>query len=126
VSSVFGYACMIVPVSPRSVQRWRLRIAAYCATEGLALELVFIDNGTSETTGLRPGWAALLDVLGLHNETHNGPHRVLLPGLSHLSTDPATASRMRAQLDHAGAMLTLMPGIPPHRRPRDRTGHRPA
>jgi hypothetical protein len=126
VSSVFGYACMIVPIAPCSLERWRLRIAAYCATEGLALELIFIDNGTSDTTGLRPGWAALLDVLGLHNETQNGQLRVVLPGLSHLSNDPATVSRMRAQLDYVGARVTLMPGIPPHRRPRDRTGHRPA
>jgi hypothetical protein len=126
VSSVFGYACMIVPVTPCSVEGWRQRIAAYCATEGLALELVFIDNGTSDTIGLRPGWAALLDVLRLYSETENGQQRVVLPGLSHLSIDPAMVSRMRAELDYVGAAVTLMPGIRRHRRPRDRSGDRPA
>jgi hypothetical protein len=51
---------------------------------------------------------------------------VVLPSLAHLSGDLATLTRMRAQLDHAGATTTIMPRTQPLRRPGRPTGNRPA
>jgi len=125
VSRVFGYACLTGTAGASTVDRWRHRIVTHCATEGLALELVFIDNGVSDTTRTRPGWTALLDILGLDDGPEDRQRLVVVPGLAHLSGDLATLVRMRAQLDHAGATTSIMPRTP-HRRPRDRTSNRPA
>ena len=126
MSRVFGYACLTGTAGASTVDRWRHRIVTHCATEGLALELVFIDNGVSDTTRTRPGWTALLDILGLDDGPEGRQRLVVVPGLAHLSGDLATLVRMRAQLDHAGATTSIMPRTPPHRRPRDRTSNRPA
>ncbi len=129
MSRVFGYACLTEPATSATVGRWRTRIATHCTLEGLALELVFIDNGVPEAHA-RPGWTALLDILGLHDGPHDDPQGrqrlVVVPSLAHLSGDLATLTRMRAQLEHAGATTSIMPRTPPHRRPSTRTGNQPA
>ena len=124
---VFGYACLHGAASSVSLRRWRSRIETYCASEGLgAVELVFIDSGQPDTTWVRPGWVALLDVLDLHAGHEDGPPVVVVPSLARLSTDSVTLQRMRMQLDHAGARTVAMPKTPPHRGPRDGTRSPPA
>ncbi|HSV64949.1 MAG TPA: recombinase family protein [Mycobacteriales bacterium] len=58
----FGYV-RLARANPTEVERMRLRVANHCVREGLALELVFADNGVSDTALVRPAWTALLDVL---------------------------------------------------------------
>jgi len=126
VSGVYGYAWLTEQATLATVGRWRSRIATHCALEGLALDLVFIDNGVPDTIGTRPGWTALLDILGLDEEPDSRQPLVVVPSLAHLSGDLATLTRMRAQLDYAGAATSIMPRTQPHRRPSNRTGNRPA
>ncbi len=100
---VFGY----VRVGSRHkarVERWRARIAEYCAQEGLALELVFADLAVRDTELLRAGWTALLDVLNLKDA-----QIVVVPTEDHLSRDPVLKADLRAQLAAAGAMALVMP-----------------
>jgi len=123
---VFGYACLHGAANPAGLRRWRSRIETYCVAEGLgAVELVFIDCGLPDTTWIRPGWSALLDILDLYASEGNRSPVVVVPSLTHLSTDPVTLQRMRMQLDHAGSRTVAMPKTPPHRRPRDRTRSSP-
>jgi len=86
------------------VERWRARIAEYCAQEGLALELVFADLAVRDTELLRAGWTALLDVLNLKDA-----QIVVVPTEDHLSRDPVLKADLRAQLAAAGAMALVMP-----------------
>jgi hypothetical protein len=125
VSRVFGYVCLSDAGVPATVQRWRSRVGVHCQQEDLALELVFVDNGPADAPAARPGWTALLDVLGLDRNPGDGQPLVVLPGLTHLSEDLAVLTRMRAELDHAGARVVLMPRIPPHRTRREGTTNRP-
>ncbi len=100
---VFGY----VRVGSRHkarVERWRARIAEYCAQEGLALELVFADLAVSDTELVRAGWTALLDVLNLKDA-----QIVVVPTEDHLSRDPVLRADLRAQLAAAGARALVMP-----------------
>ena len=100
---VFGY----VRVGSRHkarVERWRARIAEYCAQEGLALELVFADLAVRDTELVRAGWTALLDVLNLKDA-----QIVVVPTEDHLSRDPVLKADLRAQLAAAGAMALVMP-----------------
>jgi len=85
------------------VERWRGRIADYCQQEGLALELMFADLAVSDTELVRPGWTALLDVLG---QTGG---QVVVPTEDHLSRHPVLRADLRAQLAAAGAMALVMP-----------------
>ncbi len=126
VFRVFGYVCLSDAGVPATVDRWRTRVAAHCQHEDLALELVFVDNGATDVAAIRPGWTALLDVLGLDRNPWEGQPLVVLPGLTHLSEDLAVLARMRAELDHAGARTVLMPRLPPHRKRREGKTNRPA
>ncbi len=126
VSRVFGYVCLSDAGVPATVERWRTRVAAHCQAEDLALELVFVDNGVPDVAAVRAGWTALLDVLGLDRDPGEGQLLVVVPGLTHLSEDLTVLARMRAQLEHAGARVVLMPRIPPHRKRREGTTNRPA
>ena len=119
---VFGYACLHGAANPAGFRRWRGRIETYCVAEGLgAAEFVFIDSGLPDTAWIRPGWAALLDILDLYAGHEDGLPVVVVPSLAHLSTDSVTLHRMRMQLDHVGVRTVAMPTTPPHRGPRDRT-----
>ena len=100
---VFGYLRVGSRHKAR-VERWRARIAEYCAQEGLALELVFADLAVRDTELLRPGWTALLDVLNLKDA-----QIVVVPTEDHLSRDPVLKADLRAQLAAAGAMALVMP-----------------
>ena len=62
-SLAFGYVRLSRADAAR-VRRLRQQIGEYCAREGLALELVFADSGMGDAELVRPGWTALLDVLG--------------------------------------------------------------
>ena len=119
---VFGYVWLHGVATSAGHRRWRGRIETYCVAEGLgSVELVFIDSGPPDTTWVRPGWAALLDILGLYASEGDGPPVVVVPSLAHLSTDSVTLQRMRMQLDHAGVRTVAMPKTPPHRGSRGRT-----
>ncbi len=125
MSRVFGYVRLPTAAVASVAERWRCRIIAHCATEGLSPELVFVDNGVPDTAWIRPRWAALLDILGVDDGLDDGPPLVILPSLAHLSSDPVALARMRTQLDRAGATTSTMPRTPPHCRRRDRTGQLP-
>jgi DNA invertase Pin-like site-specific DNA recombinase len=99
---VFGY--VRVGSHRERVERWRVRIAAFCRVEGLALELVFADSAVSDTELVRPGWTALLDVLG-----SKGAQVVVVPAEDHLSRDPVLRADMRAQLAAVGVTVVVMP-----------------
>jgi DNA invertase Pin-like site-specific DNA recombinase len=100
---VYGYVRLSRP-DGRRLGRLRRDIAAYCRREGLPLALVFADSGVSDTELMRPGWTALLDVLGQVTV-----QAVVLPTLDHLSRDPVLRSEMRTQITEAGAMVSVMP-----------------
>jgi hypothetical protein len=57
---VFGYV-RVGSHHRERVERWRVRIAAFCRVEGLALELVFADSAVSGTELVRPGWIFTLN-----------------------------------------------------------------
>jgi len=99
VSVVFGYV-RLSRADPPGVRR---QIGAYCAREGLALELVFADSGIGDAELVRPGWTALLDAL-----RRTGGPVVVLPTLDHLSRDPVLRAELRTQLSAAGATVTVM------------------
>ena len=85
------------------MRRLRRQMDAYCAREGLALELVFADSGIGDTELVRPGWTALLDAL-----RRTGGPLVVLPTMDHLSRDPVLRAELRTQLSEAGATVTMM------------------
>jgi len=102
VSVVFGYV-RLSRADSGGVRRLRRRIDAYCAREGLALELVFADSGIGDAELVRPGWTALLDAL-----RRTGGPVVVLPTLDHLSRDPLLRAELRTQLSEAGATVAVV------------------
>jgi hypothetical protein len=128
---VFGYVCLPAAVDRSGVRRWRRRMSTYCVEEGLgSAELVFIDNGVStEAPWGRPAWTALVDILRIDHGHPGQELTVVLPGLTHLSSNPTTLACMRAVLDQADVRTVVMPktwpdgprrgpaGTPPVRRP---------
>lgn len=113
-AQVYGYV-RLSRTDGRRLERLRRQIAAYCEREGLTLELVFADAGVPDTDQVRPGWAALLDVLA--------PSRaeavVVLPTLDHLSRDPVLRADMRTCITAAGARVAVMPPAERRKQPPD-------
>ncbi len=99
----FGYIRLGRPDRTR-LEALRRGIRAFCGREGLALDLVFADSGVQGTELVRPGWTALIDVLGQAKA-----HAVVLPTLDHLSRDPVLRAELRAQITQTGAAICLMP-----------------
>ncbi len=99
----FGYIRLNRPDSTR-LEALRRSIRAFSSREGLALDLVFADIGVPGTEPTRPGWTALIDVLGQAKA-----HAVVPPSLGHLSEDPVLRAELRAQITQTGAAICLMP-----------------
>lgn len=112
VPTAFGYL-RLSRSDGRKLTRLRSEVAAYCTSENLALELVLADSGISGLKLVRPGWTALLDLLG---RAASGAI-VVVPDLSHISEDQMIRAELRTQINEVGAALRVMPaGRGPARR----------
>lgn len=85
------------------IAAWRYEIAGYCRDHGLKLVGVHIDRRIPSNQIVRPGFAALLEVLELPTS-----HGVVVPHIDLLSKDRNIRALLASRIEGTASHLILM------------------
>jgi hypothetical protein len=98
---VYGYL-RTATQEPAEAAGYECELVAWCEREGWQLGAVFRDVGIGPDVLIRPGFAAVLDVLGLP-----GSSGVVVLDSGHLSTLGSVAKVLRSAIRRTGAVLFI-------------------
>lgn len=94
----FGYLRADVP-DENEIRVWR-EIAQACTAKNYRLATIYCDRGCDGSELARPGFAGLLDALALPDNA-----AVVVPDLTHLSTDVGVRHTLQYHVRRTGACL---------------------